>query len=237
MSKLMLVFGVLFLAVGVALGFLIIFQPGQMQVLALTPDVSALFIVGGALCLGLGNVAGALRESPFGAIPATIPEVAQTGLVGSTPATPKFKGFGSKATTATAAVVAAEVTEAAAEPAAVATTSVAETISALEKAKSDIALALGVETHEVVPPHVEPEPAPVAALVITPAAEPVVAAAEVDEAGEEGDLYVIEEKVIRGRPARILSDGTVEAETDEGWMRFENLEHLDEYLDAMVPEA
>jgi hypothetical protein len=25
----------------------------------------------------------------------------------------------------------------------------------------------------------------------------------------------------------------VEAETDEGWMRFENLEHLDEYLDAM----
>jgi hypothetical protein len=37
------------------------------------------------------------------------------------------------------------------------------------------------------------------------------------------------------RPARILSDGTVEAETDEGWMRFENLEHLDEYLDAMAP--
>ena len=29
----------------------------------------------------------------------------------------------------------------------------------------------------------------------------------------------------------------VEAETDEGWMRFENLEHLDEYLDAMAPAS
>ena len=48
---------------------------------------------------------------------------------------------------------------------------------------------------------------------------------------------MVEEKVIRGRPARVLSDGTVEAETDEGWMRFENLEHLDEYLEAMVPGA
>jgi hypothetical protein len=46
---------------------------------------------------------------------------------------------------------------------------------------------------------------------------------------------VVEERFIRMRPARILSDGTVEAETEEGWMRFENLEHLDEYLDAMEP--
>jgi hypothetical protein len=47
----------------------------------------------------------------------------------------------------------------------------------------------------------------------------------------EGELYVIEEKIIRGRPARILSDNTVEAETDDGWMRFENIDHLNEYLD------
>ena len=52
---------------------------------------------------------------------------------------------------------------------------------------------------------------------------------------EEGQLYVVEERVIRRHPARILSDGTVEAETAEGWMRFENLEHLNEYLDAMEP--
>ena len=55
------------------------------------------------------------------------------------------------------------------------------------------------------------------------------------EPGEE-QLYVVEERLIRGRPARVLSDGTVEAETDEGWMRFENCEHLEEYLDAMSPE-
>ena len=34
---------------------------------------------------------------------------------------------------------------------------------------------------------------------------------------------------------RNRADGTVEAETAEGWMRFENLEHLNEYLDAMEP--
>ena len=67
----------------------------------------------------------------------------------------------------------------------------------------------------------------------------VAAASEPEEKSEaaDGELYVVEEKVIRGRPARVLSDGTVEAETDDGWMRFENLEHLDEYLEAMVPEA
>ena len=56
-----------------------------------------------------------------------------------------------------------------------------------------------------------------------------------EEVIDDGQLYVVEERVIRRHPARILSDGTVEAETVEGWMRFENLEHLDEYLDAMEP--
>jgi len=50
---------------------------------------------------------------------------------------------------------------------------------------------------------------------------------------KEASLYVVEERVIRGRPARILSDGTIEAELDEGWLRFENEGHLDEYMDAL----
>ncbi len=50
----------------------------------------------------------------------------------------------------------------------------------------------------------------------------------------ETGLFVVEEQVVRGKPARLLSDGTVEAETDEGWMRFENLEHLNEYLDSLT---
>ncbi len=63
-------------------------------------------------------------------------------------------------------------------------------------------------------------------------ASEVLAGEELPPAEEDDVLYVVEEKVVRGRAARILSDGTVEAETDEGWMRFENMEHLEEYLDA-----
>ncbi|HYM99592.1 MAG TPA: hypothetical protein VET25_07600 [Aestuariivirgaceae bacterium] len=53
------------------------------------------------------------------------------------------------------------------------------------------------------------------------------------ETVSEEELYVVEERTIAGKPARILSDGTVEAETDDGWMRFENAEHLEEYMDAL----
>jgi hypothetical protein len=116
--------------------------------------------------------------------------------------------------------------------------SVADTINALERAKSDMRAAFGgnsgptspvtalkpatppIPSVAIPPPHDEPEDEEVA-VVEVPAPE-----------ASSGELYVIEERTIRGRPARILSDGTVEAETDEGWMRFENLEHLNEYLDG-----
>ena len=212
MSKLMYIFGILFLAAGVALGFLIHFQPGQMQVIALTPEVAAILVVGGALCLGLGSTIGALRDRSV----AVTSTEAMAETANEKPATPKFTGFGKKAGAA------AEATGAVAESTATPKTSVAETISALEQAKSDIAVALGVEVHE-------PPPSETAVAKSQPPAK--------TEASESAELYVVEEKVIRGRPARVLSDGTVEAETDEGWMRFENLEHLDEYLEAMVPDA
>ena len=215
MSKLMFIFGILFLAAGVALGFLIHFSPGEMQVRGLTPDVSAILIVGGALCLGLGSTIGALRDRTAATVVADI----ETETPEEKPATPKFTGFGKK-TAATAVVT--EAGTAVADMAATPKTSVADTVAALEQAKTDIAVALGVEPQKAA------------------AAEPVAAKAEPEakpEAAEVEELYVVEEKVIRGRPARVLSDGTVEAETDEGWMRFENLEHLDEYLEAMVPEA
>lgn len=214
MSKLMLIFGILFMSLGAALGFLLHFRSGQMQVYALTPEVSAVLLVGGAVCLGLGGLIGALRDRAVAAVPV---EIVKEETATEKPATPKFTGFGKKAAAVTAA---AETVETPAEPAAAVKPSVADTVSALEQARSDIAAALGVETHE------------------TPKAEPVAAKAEPETKSEESEaveLFVVEEKVIRGRPARVLSDGTVEAETDEGWMRFENLEHLDEYLEAMVP--
>jgi hypothetical protein len=214
MSKLMFIFGILFLAAGVALGLLIHFSPGEMQVRGLTADVAAILAVGGALCLGLGSTIGALRDrTPAPVVAEPAPE-----QVEEKPATPKFTGFGKKAAVA---AVAAEAGAAVAETAAASKTSVADTVAALEQAKTDIAVALGVE----------PQKAPAAELVAAKA-EP-----EAKPEPEAEELYVVEEKVIRGRPARVLSDGTVEAETDDGWMRFENLEHLDEYLEAMVPEA
>jgi hypothetical protein len=132
-----------------------------------------------------------------------------------------------------AAAAAAAVTTAAVE--AVSTTSaktidagkssVADTIAALDEAKADIKKALGGMDAITTPE----EPVETAAV-------PEPAAAELEPPGPEdaeSDLFVVEEKIIRGRPARVLSDDTVEAETDEGWMRFENLDHLNEYLDSV----
>ncbi len=109
---------------------------------------------------------------------------------------------------------------------------VSDTIAALEKAKSDINAALGAGSDSIAEAVTEVEERAVEEEV--PVAEPEVAAEA--EAPADGELYVVEEKIVRGRPARVLSDGTVEAETDEGWMRFENFEHLDEYLDATAPD-
>ncbi len=50
---------------------------------------------------------------------------------------------------------------------------------------------------------------------------------------EKAFLYIVREETVRGRRARVLSDGTIEAELDDGWLRFENMDHLNEYLDAL----
>lgn len=88
-------------------------------------------------------------------------------------------------------------------------------------------------------PALSDEPDPVKEAAKAKAASEAPAEEPEDEAEEpeDGELYVVEEREFRGRPARVLSDGTVEAETDEGWMRFENMEHLEEYMDAMASMA
>ena len=218
MSKLMFVFGILFLAIGLAIGLKVYFSPGQMQIYGLTAEVVSILLVGGVLSLGLGGLIGALDDGAN--LRAAVD--ASTLQAGMTPtATPKFAGSAAKA-----AETKAETENPSLRP------SVTDTVIALEQAKSDIARALEIK------PVMMNDARP---LVDAPQA-PVIeaktqAAAAVEEEAEENDLYVVEEKVIRGRPARVLSDGTVEAETDEGWMRFENLEHLNEYIDAMAPEA
>jgi hypothetical protein len=95
--------------------------------------------------------------------------------------------------------------------------SVAETLDALEQAKTEIRQAFDRA------PAVEEDDE-------MPGPEDDLSDDEDDIEPREGELYVVEEMNVRGRPARLLSDGTVEAETDEGWMRFENMDHLNEYL-------
>jgi hypothetical protein len=228
-------------ALGIAFGVLIFFSPGQMQVLALTPDVAAIMLVGGLICLGLGGIAAAIESRGGPAAVADVvdeePAVMGTPEAPPIPDPPRVPGFGRKLGAAAAAAGAAteaaaeEVKEAGAKAADAAKTTVADTIAALEKAKSDINAALGgAESHEA--------PATTVVETVTEVIEDVVEEAPAaEEAAGDGGLFVVEEKLIRGRPARVLSDGTVEAETDEGWMRFENLEHLDEYLDAATGEA
>jgi hypothetical protein len=248
MSKLMTVLGIILLAVGAALAVTGYLNPAQMQIQGLSLDTAATLLTGGILAIGLGGVIGALQGyAPAVAAPARVETVEEPVIAVVTPqvvvnepapalaavvppvlapeespARIRFPGFGRKTAevAATTAVVAA-VTETAAP----AKSAVDDTIAALEQAKADIANAIGgvsdmteAKVEEVVEEVADDEPA-------------------AEEEIEDGELYVLEEREIRGRPARILSDQTVEAETDEGWMRFENLEHLNEYLDAMGETA
>jgi hypothetical protein len=242
MSKLMSVLGIVLLAIGVALALVGFVNPAQMQVYGLTMDTAAILLTGGILSIGLGGAIGALLGNTPSVVKTVAVAAVETEAVAEvaapkietpaieTPTPPaeaptriRFNGFGRKAAVATgvvatAAVATEAVSEVAAAPIAAGKSAVDDTIAALEQAKADIANAIGgVST--------------MAEAKVEDVIEDVEE--EADEAeGADGELYVLEEREIRGRPARILSDNTVEAETDEGWMRFENLEHLNEYLDA-----
>ncbi len=234
MSKLMWVLGIILAAVGVALALMTTYSPGKMQAYGLLPDTAAILFVGGILSLGLGSVIDALRRNPM-AVPEAKTSIAvvrdQAILEEESNSVKLPVGFGRKAaevTAATAAAAAAGGAMLSNTTSALAQTSVSETIAALDEAKADIRKALGgmddlAGTHDHAPAAPTPTPEIVTAAPVT---------TEVEEPETDSELYVVEEKIIRGRPARILSDETVEAETDEGWMRFENLEHLNEYIDS-----
>lgn len=224
MSKLMLIIGIILAAVAVALGLMIFVSPATVVGWGFSQDTAAILLVGGILSIGLGGVIQALEHGVVhGRMPAVVEE---------TTAAP-IPQFGRKAAEATATASAAgAVAASAAQPEV--SPAVSETIKALEEAKQDIQQAFGGEQPEDV---VEREEEDIAEMQEPEIVEEEAVIIEEEVAEDDTGLYVVEERMIRSRPARILSDGTVEAETDEGWMRFENLEHLDEYLDAMTPHA
>lgn len=265
MSKLMLIVGIVVLAAGIALGLTVFFSPGRMQAIGLAADTAAILLGSGLLSIGLGGVIAAvesaakstqeLREWLAGheameamAPPPPPPEPAAEKEAPAPVPAPALVVPAAAAASATAAVVAEETTRVVeikggsgfppfekALPAA--KTATEDTLASLEKAKSDLSSALGLPPDFGKKEEPEPEPEPEAEPEREPEFEEAGLAeeAEADADADDEQLYVIEEKLVRGRPARVLSDGTVEAETDEGWMRFENTEHLEEYLDAVSP--
>ena len=225
MAKLMWICGILLFAAGVALGVILLLsaaRPGGIDI-----QTAVTLLVGGILALGIGGVIDALADirPQVAAVPSVAAPVAPI---------PEFDPRGAKMPASTPDTVGAAADEEMSRP-------TRDTIKALEQARQKIEQAFDTrETTEASEAPVEAEaPAEVEAEAEAPAeAEDAVVEEEAvaeEEVMDDGQLYVVEERVIRRHPARILSDGTVEAETAEGWMRFENLEHLDEYLDAMEP--
>ena len=226
MSKLMQVLGLILLAAGVFLAVMGFVNQAQLQVRGIDMASAINLIVGGILAIGIGGIISAVSATapledyadevapaPTRPAPEPIPApVAEEKAADAAPAkSMRFPSFGRKAEEAAAAAAATSAATASAKADAPLSPAVKETIDALEQAKSDLENA----------------------LTGTDSVETMATASSEAAAPADGELYVVEDKVIRGRSARILSDGTVEAETDEGWMRFENLEHLDEYLDAV----
>ena len=241
MSVFLKVAGAALMMLGIGLGLTIFTKPGMLDALGIRLDTAALLLIGGLLATGQSAIIGALRSrftgssayvpdavsAPVATIAATVP----SGLVRK----PDVTGVGAGATTAAVATagIAAAASAGIATVAAKATSKdpVADTISALEQAKADVIKSIGGMDATTSAPATVADTAPVAETLVSDEAT-----AEEPELDEDG-LYVIEEKVVRGRPARILSDDTVEAETDEGWMRFENMEHLNEYLDSVEEQS
>ena len=243
MSNLMKLFGTLMAVLGVVLGVTILAKPGLLDAMGIRLDTAVLLLVGGVLALGLGSVIDALKSGrPRSVVESVGATKAESAAVPPEAVIPNFgrKPAETAAVAAGATVASAIMAEAASKSSTEAKKAdpVAETISALEQAKADVIKSMG--GMDAVTTSSESKPAiAVGALKPAPVAEVPAAEEEEPAAAEEADedLYVVEEKVIRGRPARVLSDDTVEAETDEGWMRFENLEHLNEYLDSVEEQA
>jgi len=241
MSKVMWIAGILLTAAGIALGLMVFVSTASVIAWGVTLETAAILLVGGIFSLGLGSLIDATaRLAEARSIAAHAPPPAELPAA----AIPEF---GRRASAAMAAApAAAAASPHAAEYEADVSEPVKETIQALEEARQKIENAFEPKSEEPETAEqgrvfaVQPQQEQTAEVIVVETVEEAIEEVEPEaeeEVPAEGQLYVVEERLIRDRPARVLSDGTVEAETDEGWMRFENLEHLDEYLDAMSPAA
>ena len=234
MSVFLKIIGAALIMLGVGLAVVIFTKPGMLDAFGIRLDTAALLLIGGVLANGQAGIMGALKDQRINALSNDV--IKTVGVAEATPANSGAfvrKVDVSNIGAGTAAAVAGVAATAGAGAAIVAAKApskdpVADTISALEQAKADVIKSIGGMDATTA----APAPAKTESI-----AHEEPGAADEETAEDDDGLYVIEEKVVRGRPARVLSDDTVEAETDEGWMRFENMEHLNEYLDSAEEQS
>ncbi len=230
MSVFLKTVGAALIMLGLGLGVVFFTKPGMLDAYGIRLDTAALLLIGGILANGQAGIIAALQGQRISAPSSDAVKTVDATEPAPTTASSFVRkvdvsNIGASTVTGAAAVVGAAVIAAKApskDP-------VADTISALEQAKADVIKSIGGMDVTTAPT------TPVKTETLVAHEEP--GAADEETAEEDDGLYVIEEKVVRGRPARILSDDTVEAETDEGWMRFENMEHLNEYLDSAEEQS
>lgn len=235
--------GAALIMLGLGIGVIILTKPGVLDAMGIRIDIAALLLIGGILATGQSGIIAALKPEKrlakaaegHGTTSVVVLPSSGTAPVASPNAfvrKPEASGSGLGVATAAASVAAAGAGLAAMNAKASSKDPVSETISALEKAKADVIKSMGGMDAVT---DASPTPKAESVLPLVHAEEP--AAPDEESAEMEDGLFVVDEKVIRGRQARILSDDTVEAETDEGWMRFENLDHLNEYLDSVEEQS
>lgn len=214
--------GILLIAAGASTLILFAFSSG-LVVIGLTPELSAVLAIGGLLSIAASGIIAAIERqtlvlrggsvvAPAGEVPAPAAAAAASGPAGDAPsfALPPARTQ--------------ERTSGRREPFGGASASGASTRQPDEALVAKFRAVAAAAGGAVAAKSTAAQPAAKQPAATEPEEPPT-------EVSEE-DLYVVEERVISGCPARILSDGTVEAETDDGWMRFENTEHLEEYLDG-----
>jgi hypothetical protein len=254
MKAILYAISIALIAAGVAVGLLVLTNAANV-VIGLTLETAAILVSGGFVVLGLASVTAALfavvdaievarRPAPAAAaqeierpyIPPAAPPAAAAAAAAATTWGASSQARGSEAPEPEAPLAwqgAGYAPDGYERPADEAESAPAvEPAAKLETARTgDEPVSEAVEVIEETVVLASPDHADDLVERAYEASE-VLAGEELPPAEGEDVLYVVEEKVVRGRAARVLSDGTVEAETDEGWMRFENMEHLEEYLDA-----
>ncbi len=254
MKALIYILAILLMAAGIAVGLVSVLSPGQV-VLGLDLHLGGSLFAGGVVALGLAGVITALdgvrkhlaRLTKASAGPAGGGGAKRDNVAASAKPAKPAADLAPEAVAGVAAVAAAktpssdadqpsqaEVAEIAAVAGARETSTGLREETDKDGAEEEAAEAEDKGDKTAIAKEAEAEPEKAAEPEEADEAGAEDAEAEIsEEEFEVGDLYVVEERTIHGRPARLLSDGTVEAETDEGWMRFENLEHLEEYTAAV----